>query len=510
MLDHRGSFQIKFLTVTLILVALGFLGLFLFNQKLTLDKFQSQVKQLDDEKSFLKTQIQNFREDISYQLKVEELLKEAKYNEAIDVVNEAIATSEKVFGMDSLEATRWYIRLAELNEAKGSAPEAKALFERSARNLSELLGSDHPLTWRVNEQIKSLNEGLGDNFDPAKYEGRYALLYFWSTTSPTFENDLLDLKQLHRQLQTLDNIELISINLDTTPEVSASKMKSYFENLEITWQQLFDKRGLLSPVAQRYNVQTLPYVVLLDPESNVLSQHQKLSFVQAILGKRLGVRITGYAVGQNGQIQGEMRYLNTPLTKITQAKPTIQLRNLDTNQVLDLAADIEGDYYKVRNIPLGRYRLNMQIDANEQNPKNYPGDLIAETTFDLNESKETINLPIALRYIMHLVKPIDSNKLLPSEPKIHKRGMAFLWRPVPQATHYVYKIGRTTLEGAIPKSESTKETKKPVAKVKLGALNDGEFYTFKLEAFNKDTPIGILQVRGEEFTTNTEYFFKVK
>ena len=112
-----------------------------------------------------------------------------------------------------------------------------------------------------------------------QYRGKHVLVVFWTSDSPTFEQDFSVLQAV--QEQNGDSLAIIGVNLD----VDELTVDQFLESHPLRWRQIFDPdpthRGTLNPLAAYYGVSTVPQYWLIAPDGKVLAAPadiRKLSF----------------------------------------------------------------------------------------------------------------------------------------------------------------------------------------------------------------------------------------
>ncbi len=109
----------------------------------------------------------------------------------------------------------------------------------------------------------------GDYLTIEQYRGQHVLGVFWTSDSPTFQQDLARLQTL--QQEQGDKLAILGVNLDRD-ELAVDQ---FLEQHPLVWRQIFDadpsRRGTLNTVAAYYGIATVPMYWLIDPQGQVLA-----------------------------------------------------------------------------------------------------------------------------------------------------------------------------------------------------------------------------------------------
>lgn len=108
-----------------------------------------------------------------------------------------------------------------------------------------------------------------------QYRGRYVLVCFWASDSPTFASDYGQLLKLQQQYG--ERLAILGVNLD----LDESAVDDFLEAHPLQWEQIFDphpdERGRQNPVAWHYGVTTVPLYWVIDPQGKVLAAPASLA-----------------------------------------------------------------------------------------------------------------------------------------------------------------------------------------------------------------------------------------
>ncbi len=137
-----------------------------------------------------------------------------------------------------------------LNRAPSRLPHASSEPDPLAE--SRPAGVDFSLTDKLQASSES-------QFSLSKFRGNVVLITFWSTECPTCLMELPAFNELRIRYKS-DGLEVVAINLDTTPE-GKSQAQELWKKGEFTFGSFFDSNH---EVAKLLNVETLPSSFVID------------------------------------------------------------------------------------------------------------------------------------------------------------------------------------------------------------------------------------------------------
>lgn len=130
----------------------------------------------------------------------------------------------------------------------------------------------------------------GDQFVLSSLRGNLVLIDFWATWCAPCVEEQPELKKLYSKYNNPDSdgkkLEILGVSLDNKKEAWEKTIKKF----NIKWTQVSDLKFWTSPVAKTYDIQALPYNLLLDEKGYViaLNLHGKEleSFIESYLQRK--------------------------------------------------------------------------------------------------------------------------------------------------------------------------------------------------------------------------------
>jgi thiol-disulfide isomerase/thioredoxin len=138
--------------------------------------------------------------------------------------------------------------------------------------------SDTPLDLGIINMLARLNPGdIAPEFAVktvddktvklSDYKGKYVLLDFWETSSPAAVAEVPHLKETYAAFKSDPRFVMIALNLD--PDIASARTFS-IEN-QLAWTQGWLGRRSETDLLDRYGIETIPSVVLIDPNGRVIA-----------------------------------------------------------------------------------------------------------------------------------------------------------------------------------------------------------------------------------------------
>ena len=105
------------------------------------------------------------------------------------------------------------------------------------------------------------------------YRGKVVLLDFWAVWNGFCIGDILRVKRIYDTYKD-QGFDIIGVSLDT----DETKLRDYLKENDIPWRQIYSGQERQSPLAQQYDVRSIPARWLIDREGKLIAHeaHHKL------------------------------------------------------------------------------------------------------------------------------------------------------------------------------------------------------------------------------------------
>jgi len=117
----------------------------------------------------------------------------------------------------------------------------------------------------------------------AQFKGRVVLVDFWATWCPPCVAELPNLKAAYEKYHD-KGFEIVGISLDQ----SEATLRNFLTARAIPWTQIFDGKGWESSLAQKYGVDVIPTMYLLDADGKIAGSNLGGMSLEEDLEKLLG------------------------------------------------------------------------------------------------------------------------------------------------------------------------------------------------------------------------------
>ena len=98
------------------------------------------------------------------------------------------------------------------------------------------------------------------------YRGKVVLLDFWAVWNSFCISDILNLKRIYDTYKDR-GFDIIGVSLDT----DETKLRDYLKENQIPWRQIFTGQERQSPLAQQYDIRSIPVRWLIDTDGNLIA-----------------------------------------------------------------------------------------------------------------------------------------------------------------------------------------------------------------------------------------------
>jgi thiol-disulfide isomerase/thioredoxin len=134
----------------------------------------------------------------------------------------------------------------------------------------------------VGKPLKLRGQDLqGSPVDIASYRRKIVLVHYWATWCEPCKADMILLKDYHARKSGSGDFDIIGVCLDE----SADTMRGFLAQNRFPWKQIHDSGGLDGQLANEMGVMTLPLMLLVDQQGNVVNNNIHVAELDAEIGK---------------------------------------------------------------------------------------------------------------------------------------------------------------------------------------------------------------------------------
>ena len=123
----------------------------------------------------------------------------------------------------------------------------------------------------------------GKPISVAQYKGKIVLVDFWATWCGPCVGELPNVLKTYEKYHS-KGFEIVGVSLDS----DKSKLTSFIQAKNMTWQQFFDGGGWKNKIAQKYTVHSIPATYLIDKDGKLLAKNLRGPALEEAVGKALG------------------------------------------------------------------------------------------------------------------------------------------------------------------------------------------------------------------------------
>ena len=110
----------------------------------------------------------------------------------------------------------------------------------------------------------------GNPISLQQYRGKIVLLDFWAVWNGFCIGDILKVKKIYDTYKD-QGFEVIGVSLDT----DETKLRNYLEEKSIPWRQIYSGLERESPLAQQYDVRSIPTRWLIDSDGKLIAHEAR-------------------------------------------------------------------------------------------------------------------------------------------------------------------------------------------------------------------------------------------
>jgi thiol-disulfide isomerase/thioredoxin len=122
----------------------------------------------------------------------------------------------------------------------------------------------------------------GAAVDISTYRRKVVLVQYWATWCEPCKADMILLKDFHAK-NANRGFDVIGVCLDSSP----ANVRSFLSQNRFPWKQIHESGGLDGPLADEMGVMSLPLMLLVDQQGNVVSNNIHVAELDAEVGKLL-------------------------------------------------------------------------------------------------------------------------------------------------------------------------------------------------------------------------------
>ena len=149
-------------------------------------------------------------------------------------------------------------------------------------------------TWAQNKKIEigkkapeiSMTKADGTLFSLSTLKGKLVLIDFWATwCSPCMEEQpvLKTLYDTYSEQVKGNKFEILGVSLDKNKD----SWQKAIDRFQINWTQISDLKFWKSPVAKSYEVDELPFNIIIDGEGTIIAKNLHDKELEEFLKKNL-------------------------------------------------------------------------------------------------------------------------------------------------------------------------------------------------------------------------------
>ncbi len=133
----------------------------------------------------------------------------------------------------------------------------------------------------------AMSQPDGSPFSLSSLKGKLVLIDFWATWCAPCVGEQPELKKLYETYSDqvkANKFEILGVSLDKNKE----SWQKAIERFSINWIQISDLKFWKSPVAKAYEIDELPFNVIIDGEGTIIAKNLHEKELEEFLKKNLG------------------------------------------------------------------------------------------------------------------------------------------------------------------------------------------------------------------------------
>ncbi|MES2796266.1 MAG: TlpA disulfide reductase family protein [Bacteroidota bacterium] len=138
------------------------------------------------------------------------------------------------------------------------------------------------------------NDLNGEKVSLWDFREKYVLLYFWASGFEPCRKENAKLKKIYDKYKDWGEFEVMAVSMDS---VESEWNRAVIED-NLNWQNVSDLKGWDNSIAQKLNVQAIPYTILLDREGAIIGKDLRAEEIDNILNLIKSTRITMQATNK--------------------------------------------------------------------------------------------------------------------------------------------------------------------------------------------------------------------
>lgn len=177
---------------------------------------------------------------------------------------------------------------AELWATLDTAKEA-SLLELAAKSTNEQVAAEAKKRIDKKEKLKkpldiSFKDIEGKQVSLAEMKGKVVLIDFWATWCGPCVAEIPNVVAVYNKFKD-KGFEIIGISLDQDKDA----LTKFVKEKNMPWPQYFDGKGWQNEISQRYGIESIPAMWLVDKDGKVVSTEAR-SGLEALVEKHLGAK----------------------------------------------------------------------------------------------------------------------------------------------------------------------------------------------------------------------------